>query len=172
MITYYVNIFFRYPSQVFVGDTFCYLSGMTFAVVGILGHFSKTTILFFIPQIFNFLYSLPQLFHFVPCPRHRMPNYVSKIDKLEASRFKIVKQDLNVLGKLTVFVIKTFKVADYEEKEDVIICNNLTIINFVLIHLGPTHERKLTVVLLCIQVLGSLLAFAIRYPLASYFYDT
>ncbi|KAK9702836.1 Glycosyl transferase family 4 [Popillia japonica] len=28
-----------YPSKVFVGDTFCYLSGMTFAVVGILGHF-------------------------------------------------------------------------------------------------------------------------------------
>lgn len=100
-----------------------------------------------------------------------MPNYISKIDKLEASRFKIDKQDLNILGKLTVFVIKTFKVADYEEKEDIIICNNLTIINFVLIHLGPTHERKLTVVLLCIQVLGSLLAFAIRYPLASYFYD-
>ncbi|KAF5270899.1 hypothetical protein FQR65_LT17762, partial [Abscondita terminalis] len=39
-----------YPSKVFVGDTFCYLSGMTFAVVGILGHFSKTTLLFFIPQ--------------------------------------------------------------------------------------------------------------------------
>ena len=29
-----------YPSRVFVGDTFCYFSGMTFAVVGILGHFS------------------------------------------------------------------------------------------------------------------------------------
>jgi len=30
-----------YPASVFVGDTFCYFSGMTFAVVGILGHFSK-----------------------------------------------------------------------------------------------------------------------------------
>uniref|UniRef100_A0A6G4ZWC8 UDP-N-acetylglucosamine--dolichyl-phosphate N-acetylglucosaminephosphotransferase n=1 Tax=Rhipicephalus microplus TaxID=6941 RepID=A0A6G4ZWC8_RHIMP len=36
-----------YPSQVFVGDTFCYFAGMTFAVVGILGHFSKTMLLFF-----------------------------------------------------------------------------------------------------------------------------
>lgn len=27
-----------YPSQVFVGDTFCYFAGMTFGVVGILGH--------------------------------------------------------------------------------------------------------------------------------------
>jgi len=41
----------RYPSRVFVGDTFCYFAGMTFAVVGILGHFSKTMLLFFIPQV-------------------------------------------------------------------------------------------------------------------------
>ena len=30
--------------------TLCYFAGMTFAVVGILGHFSKTLLLFFIPQ--------------------------------------------------------------------------------------------------------------------------
>lgn len=64
---------FRYPSSVFVGDTYCYFAGMTFAVVGILGHFSKTLLLFFIPQVLNFLYSLPQLFHVIPCPRHRLP---------------------------------------------------------------------------------------------------
>lgn len=63
----------RYPSSVFVGDTFCYFAGMTFAVVGILGHFSKTMLLFFIPQVVNFVYSLPQLFHIIPCPRHRLP---------------------------------------------------------------------------------------------------
>lgn len=62
-----------YPASVFVGDTYCYFAGMTFAVVGILGHFSKTMLLFFIPQIFNFLYSCPQLFHLVDCPRHRLP---------------------------------------------------------------------------------------------------
>ena len=39
----------QFPSKVFVGDTFCYCAGMTFAVVGILGHFSKTLMLFFIP---------------------------------------------------------------------------------------------------------------------------
>lgn len=39
----------KYPSKVFVGDTFCYFAGMTFAVVGILGHFTKTMLLFFIP---------------------------------------------------------------------------------------------------------------------------
>jgi UDP-N-acetylglucosamine--dolichyl-phosphate N-acetylglucosaminephosphotransferase len=39
----------KFPSKVFVGDTFCYFAGMTFAVVGILGHFSKTMLLFFMP---------------------------------------------------------------------------------------------------------------------------
>jgi UDP-N-acetylglucosamine--dolichyl-phosphate N-acetylglucosaminephosphotransferase len=48
----------RFPSKVFVGDTFCYAAGMTFAVVGILGHFSKTMMLFFIPQLLNFLLSI------------------------------------------------------------------------------------------------------------------
>jgi len=49
----------RFPSKVFVGDTFCYTAGMTFAVVGILGHFSKTMMLFFIPQLLNFILSIP-----------------------------------------------------------------------------------------------------------------
>jgi len=65
----------RYPARVFVGDTFCYFAGMSFAVVAILGHFSKTMLLFFIPQVFNFIFSVPQLFHLVPCPRHRLPRY-------------------------------------------------------------------------------------------------
>lgn len=29
----------KYPAQVFVGDTYCYFAGMTFAVVGILGRY-------------------------------------------------------------------------------------------------------------------------------------
>lgn len=41
----------RYPARVFVGDTFCYFAGMTFAVVGIHGHFSKTLLLMFFPQV-------------------------------------------------------------------------------------------------------------------------
>jgi UDP-N-acetylglucosamine--dolichyl-phosphate N-acetylglucosaminephosphotransferase len=46
---------------------------MTFAIVGILGPFSKTVLLFFIPQLFNSAYSVPQLFGLIPCPRHRLP---------------------------------------------------------------------------------------------------
>ena len=57
-----------YPSRVFVGDTYCYFAGMTFAVAGILGHNTKTMLLFFVPQLLNFIYSLPQLFRLVPLP--------------------------------------------------------------------------------------------------------
>ena len=66
-----------YPADVFVGDTYCYFAGIVFASVGILGHFTKTMMLFFLPQIFNFIFSIPQLFHLVPCPRHRLPKYAS-----------------------------------------------------------------------------------------------
>jgi UDP-N-acetylglucosamine--dolichyl-phosphate N-acetylglucosaminephosphotransferase len=75
-----------FPAKVFVGDTYCYFAGMVFAVVGIMGHFSKTLILLFIPQIINFIYSAPQLFHIVPCPRHRLPRFNSRTGLLEPSK--------------------------------------------------------------------------------------
>ncbi|KDR24230.1 UDP-N-acetylglucosamine--dolichyl-phosphate N-acetylglucosaminephosphotransferase [Zootermopsis nevadensis] len=167
-----------YPSRVFVGDTFCYFSGMTFAVVGILGHFSKTMLLFFLPQVINFVYSVPQLFHLVPCPRHRLPSYDIRTDKLEASVTRFKMSDLNYLGKLSMTALKVLHLVHWEEKkyctndkETYVECNNLTLINFVLIRNGPTHEATLTTILLAIQVLCSVLAFIIRYPLASLFYD-
>lgn len=169
--SYVIKCFCRYPARVFVGDTFCYLSGMTFAVVGILGHFSKTTLLFFIPQIFNFLYSLPQLFHLVPCPRHRMPTYTSKTDRLIASTFKIHISECNKIGKMIIYIFKTLKLIQIEQVDDVVIMNNFTIINLVLTYLGPMHEERLTIALMLIQISCSILAFTIRYPLASYFYD-
>ncbi|KAM7273738.1 hypothetical protein ACFE04_028402 [Oxalis oulophora] len=64
-----------YPSSVFVGDTYTYFAGMTMAVVGILGHYSETLLIFFLPQVINFLLSVPQLFGFIHCPRHRLPRF-------------------------------------------------------------------------------------------------
>ncbi|OAD61430.1 UDP-N-acetylglucosamine--dolichyl-phosphate N-acetylglucosaminephosphotransferase [Eufriesea mexicana] len=142
-----------YPAQVFVGDTFCYLSGMTFAVVGIIGHFSKTTLLFFIPQIINFLYSIPQLFHFIPCPRHRLPKYNKKTDKLEVSTIVFNKQDISRIGKIITWIFKKLNVIKWQEDDKgVVICNNFTLINFVLIKTGPVKEPTLTLILLLIQV--------------------
>lgn len=155
----------------FVGDTFCYLSGMTFAVVGILGHFSKTILLFFIPQILNFLYSVPQLFHFVPCPRHRMPKYNADTDRLECSKTIFRLSELNIFGKFFFHLFKTLRVIQWhEDKDGMISTNNFTIINLTINLIGPTHEKTLTLYLMAFQILCSILAFVVRYPLAEYFY--
>lgn len=92
-----------YPSAVFVGDTFCYFAGMTFAMASILGHYSETLLLFFIPQLFNFVYSLPQLLGFLPCPRHRLPKFNKDTSKLEAvpSHLNLVNLVLRITGPLT-----------------------------------------------------------------------
>ncbi|CAD8113583.1 unnamed protein product [Paramecium sonneborni] len=89
----------RYPSKVFVGDVFCYWSGMTFAVAAVLGHFSKTLMLFCIPQLINFLYSLPQLFGIIPCPRHRLPRYDEKTGLLYPIKTNLTLINLVLLIK-------------------------------------------------------------------------
>ncbi|CAJ0925644.1 unnamed protein product, partial [Mesorhabditis belari] len=99
--------FNKYPARVFVGDTYCYWAGMTLAVVAILGHFSKTAMLFFIPQAFNFIYSTPQLFHLVPCPRHRLPKFDSKTDTVGMSFAEFKKSELNRFGQWVVTILST-----------------------------------------------------------------
>lgn len=163
-----------YPSRVFVGDTFCYFSGMTFAVVAIMGHFSKTMLLFFIPQVFNFVFSVPQLFHIVPCPRHRLPKFDAKTDKLGLSYSKFKEGDVGVLGKFIIKVFSVFGLVDvkYNTGEDgeYVECSNMTIINLFIKLFGPTHEQTLTIRLLLLQISCSVVALVIRYPLAKLFY--
>jgi len=90
-----------FPSSVFVGDTFTTYAGMTLAVVGILGHFSKTLMLFFIPQWLNFLFSLPQLL-FLPCPRHRIPRYNKETGLLESSKnYTLLNAVLEITGPMS-----------------------------------------------------------------------
>lgn len=164
-----------YPAKVFVGDTFCYFAGITFAVVGISGHFSKTMLLFFVPQIFNFLYSVPQLFHFVPCPRHRMPNYDAESDKLKMSFFTYKKGKLPLPGSVLLKFFSLCGLTHQEERaveDDIYVeCSNLTLINLTLKFLGRMHERNLTLVLMMLQMLCSIMAFFIRYQLVKLFYD-
>jgi UDP-N-acetylglucosamine--dolichyl-phosphate N-acetylglucosaminephosphotransferase len=95
-----------YPSQVFVGDTFTYFAGMTLAVAGILGHFSETLLIFFIPQIINFMYSIPQLFKLVPCPRHRLPRFDPDTGLLHATpNMNLVNLTLRLLGPCSELVL-------------------------------------------------------------------
>ncbi|KAI9490444.1 glycosyl transferase family 4-domain-containing protein [Zychaea mexicana] len=164
-----------FPARLFVGDTFCYFAGITFAVVGILGHFSKTLILFFIPQIFNFIYSCPQLFRLVDCPRHRMPRFDSTKRLLQCSTV-IIKPSNSLRAKLGRLILKILymlgllKVIKWDDDGRLVECNNLTIINLVLARLGPMSEVNTTRTILGIQVLSSLFAFFIRYKLVQYVY--
>lgn len=93
-------MFNKYPSLCFIGDTYCYFAGMTFACAGIHGHFSKSILLFFIPQILNFLFSFPQLIGIVPCSRHRLPKYDHKTRLLTGQKehWNLLNVSLRVLG--------------------------------------------------------------------------
>ncbi|KAH9679623.1 GlcNAc-1-P transferase [Citrus sinensis] len=91
-----------YPSSVFVGDTYTYFAGMTMAVVGILGHFSETLLIFFLPQVLNFLLSVPQLFGFVKCPRHRLPGFNPQTGLLTGTNDgTLVNFFLRLFGKMS-----------------------------------------------------------------------
>mgnify|MGYP001578519426 CR=1 FL=1 len=78
--------FNKYPSRVFVGDSYTYFAGMTLAVASVSGTYTKTAMLFFAPQIINFVLSIPQLLRIIPCPRHRVPTWNRERDVLENSR--------------------------------------------------------------------------------------
>ncbi|SCZ98065.1 BZ3500_MvSof-1268-A1-R1_Chr3-3g06551 [Microbotryum saponariae] len=163
----------RYPARAFIGDTFCYFSGMAFAVVGITGHFSKTLLLFFLPQIFNFLYSTPQLFGLVPCPRHRLPHYNPKTRKLEPSfaplpiahRTKLQTLFLETCHKFGLVQVKR------DAKGQIEAVSNFTVLTLIMVWFGPMTEPNLTKCTMGLQVVGSLVAFGIRYGISGWFYD-
>jgi UDP-N-acetylglucosamine--dolichyl-phosphate N-acetylglucosaminephosphotransferase len=136
-----------FPAKVFVGDTFCYFAGMAFAVIGIHGHFSKTLLLLFIPQVINFIYSIPQLFKMLPCPRHRLPRVDATTHLMNYSVFPCEKHEY-----------RWFKV-----RKDDVECPNCTFICLVLRTFGPMTEPNLCVCLLAIQAACSVLVFWLRY---------
>nr|WOG36153.1 uncharacterized protein [Candida metapsilosis] len=141
-----------FPARVFVGDTYCYFSGMVFAIVGILGHFSKTLMLFLIPQVINFIYSVPQLFHIIPCPRHRLPKFNAK-DGLMYPSFGELEKPSRLSSAILNFLdaIKFIKLERDPKSGRIIRFSNMTIINLCLVWFGPMREDKLCLLLLAIQ---------------------
>jgi len=67
-VLFYFNWF---PASIFVGDSWCYLSGAFF--VAVAQHETEMLAIMMLPQIVNTLFSLPELLG--ECPRHRMPKY-------------------------------------------------------------------------------------------------
>ncbi|EXJ93903.1 UDP-N-acetylglucosamine-dolichyl-phosphate N-acetylglucosaminephosphotransferase [Capronia coronata CBS 617.96] len=165
----------RYPARVFVGDTYCYVAGMTFAVVAILAHFSKTLLLLLIPQIINFIYSTPQLFKIIPCPRHRLPKFNARTGLLEASvtpwpaerpPSKFLAAVFFTLEKLHLLQVtvdpKTNRISS---------TSNLTIINLWLVWRGPMREDQLTRELLIMQTICGLGGLFVRHTMALFIFS-
>ena len=157
-----------YPAKVFVGDTYCYFAGMVFAVVGIQGHFSKTLLLLLVPQIANFIYSVPQLFHIVPCPRHRLPRFNARTGLLEPSMADFTQKPLKPPVELVLKVMGKLRLLKVEENERGAVTgsSNFTIINLWLVWFGPMREDKLAMGLLTMQIACGLFGLWVRHSLA------
>ncbi|KAH3903400.1 related to UDP-N-acetylglucosamine--dolichyl-phosphate N-acetylglucosaminephosphotransferase [Saccharomycodes ludwigii] len=169
----------KFPAKVFVGDTFCYFAGMVFACCGILGHFSKTTLLFFLPQIFNFIYSVPQLFGLVPCPRHRMPKFNENDGLLYPSRANLLINEkgeairIKPIAKVMLKLLYLLRLIDLEFDEkngEVKSCTNMTLINLILVWSGPLREDKLCQRILLIQFIIGLLAIVTRHVIGAFIF--
>ncbi|KAF7914280.1 uncharacterized protein EAF01_000686 [Botrytis porri] len=156
-----------YPSSVFVGDTYCYFAGMVFAICGILGHFSKTLLLLLIPQTCNFLYSVPQLFHLIPCPRHRLPYYNTKTNLLEPS-ITPWPNPPKKHQQLLLFLLQKFYLIDlkFNTKGEIIESSNFTLLNLWLVWFGPRREDRLAMEILGMQMVCGLIGLFVRHRLA------
>lgn len=164
----------KYPAKVFVGDTFCYFSGTVFAAVGILGHFSKTMWLLFVPQAFNFVYSMPQLFGILHCPRHRLPRFNIETGRLECSTYtikwnpsserifdRLLVRALTTIGKLRLGRVRL----DPDKK--VLEVSNFTLINLWLIWRGPMREDRLAWELTAFQMVTGIIGLLARHRLSA-----
>lgn len=123
--------------------------------VGILGHFSKTLLLFFLPQVTNFLWSVPQLFKLVPCPRHRLPSFNGETGLMEPSTFPCKPHEYRWLKR----------------DRNAAFAPNMTVINLCLQILGPMTERQLCITLLAIQAATCAFGLLCRYYIAGFFFD-
>jgi len=160
------------PASAFVGDTYCYFSGMCFAAVGILGHFPKTLILFWIMQLINFIFSFPQLFRIIPCPRHRMPLYNKETKLLEPSWCDITGCEKKPLSRLVIEIFKFFGLVDIRTREEkgheIREMTNQTVIIYALVKLGPMSETTTTCVLLVVQTILCAWGFWLRMRLENF----
>lgn len=159
-----------YPAKVFVGDTYCYFSGMVFGLVGILGHFSKTLLIFFLPQIINFIYSMPQLFHIVPCPRHRLPKFNPETSLMTPSFGELKKS--SKLITIVLRVLEIFKLIELktDDKGNVTHFSNMTIINLNLVWFGPLREDSLCYLILAEQLVLGVSMILVRHTVGPWLF--
>ena len=94
-VLFYFNWF---PASIFVGDSWCYLSGAFF--VSVAQHKTEKLAIMMLPQIVNTLFSLPEMIG--ECPRHRMPKYDVKNNVLLPSgKGTLLNNILRVCGPMS-----------------------------------------------------------------------
>lgn len=136
---------------------------MLFSVAAIQGHFSITLLLFMTPQVFNFVYSTPQLFHLIPCPRHRMPK-LNKNGLITCSIADIHSQNCSWIGFGIIKALASIGLVKCEYKEGKIVSiSNLTLINLILVLFGDMREDFITVYVIGIQCLASVATWIFLY---------
>jgi len=140
---------------------------MVFAVDGILGHFSKTLWLLFLPQALNFLYSVPQLFHIIPCPRHRLPRFNARTGLMEPS-VAVFEKPLRAPVQLVMKILHKLRLLDIktDEEGEVKESTNFTLINLWLVWFGPMREDRLAASLMVFQFICGLFGLFVRHKLA------
>lgn len=96
------------------------------------------------------------------------------MDKLEPSVVEFKGGSIRWQVMAALRLLRWLRLVDLQEGwgEDGELCrmNNLTLVNLVLVLLGPQHEGSLTTKLLVLQGFCSGLALFIRYPLADLFF--
>lgn len=82
--------------------------------------------------------------------------YDPKSDTVRMSTTTFKYQNLNILGKFSVTVFRMLYLLDVREgvgeENQLMECNNMTLINLLLKFCGPLHEKTLVTILLAIQV--------------------
>lgn len=84
------------------------------------------------------------------------------------------KKPLSFLGTLALNVFSWLGIVRLVRVKDtrtIKSSTNLTLLNAILVVRGPMTEKQLTKECIWLQIMGSAVAFAIRYGLANVFYD-
>jgi UDP-N-acetylglucosamine--dolichyl-phosphate N-acetylglucosaminephosphotransferase len=125
-----------------------------------------------IPQVFNFCYSIPQLFGLIPCPRHRLPHFNARTGLLEPSvtrwEAEFKKQPrppiaavIRLLGRL-----RLLRVTEDKDTGKILETTNFTILNLWLVWRGPLREDRLAWEITGMQVAVGLFGLFVRHRLA------
>ncbi|BAM38642.1 glycosyl transferase, family 4 protein [Theileria orientalis strain Shintoku] len=75
-----------YPAKLFPGNVYTLFSGAFFSTITVIGELWEVLPFLMLPQLINFFISIPQLVGIVKCPRHRIPKFNNRTNKLENSK--------------------------------------------------------------------------------------